>query len=631
MPKRGFLCLVAMLLALAPPVPAATTPDSLPKQVAFHISIKSPLELLGNLDNYVAAATKDTENEIPPGVLKLIAMTQVPIMAFAPGVDLDSEAHLVIPAPSKPPENIEEFMRYSMPGAVLVVRAPDLDALVERLEKLAWSLEKLEDGAGFADAYSLAAPQNMQLTLVRLDDDRVAVGMTVESIRRALESWTPTHNSDSLLTVHFSPANANMNLLGKARAHLEKMKEEHLAAMTRERIEPGVAGQWLNVSETIAILLVSEFESMRGAILALGFDEEGFRIDLKAKPNEASILSEVAGQIARIGAQDVSLAERLPAGAISLTLAAPIADMVPDSAKTRLKLLSELYGEEKLYAAIFAFVDSAASRTASGCYLDAETGKPYSLALYETADSQKIINAFTDGITKFNDALAATGSGLRQVEAGMLTEGGVSYYAGRFAFSDAHNLSKELERLHIALFISAIDGGVVVAMGNLTGAEFLDARAQIVSQDDGAGASFLASDQAKRILAALPFSQAALAFSDVGNLLEAFETLRAGDEGEDVKSAVNASLAELGKNRSLVGFGLGADAGWLVGRSVIPPDTVNQIIRRIEASEKRKKQPRFIPDPAARPDDYEDDLNEDADPDGKKEEEEVNEDGPAAA
>ncbi len=632
MRTRGFFCLLMMVLLHAP-ARAAAPLEPLPEGIAVHISVKSPLDLLMNLDACAAAATKGTDYEVPPGLLTMLAQMWHPILLNS--LALDSETHVILPA-SAMPEDLGDF-----PGdldyldAFVVFGAPDFGDLVESVGEQG-VVEKMKDAAGFAEAWSVAFSTSEEWTLVDLGDGRAAFGGDIEGIRSALAGWTPAHESDAVLTLRFAPANMRGNLSGAIQDMLEEERDGIIRAIAQEGFKPGAVEGLMNVLEKVLPQFVGEFDSMPDAALEMRFDEDEMRLDMKAKPGEGTLLSEMAGQIGRAEKLDAAFAERLPAGAASVFVVAPFTDMLPD-AKKRLDLFTSfVYGGilpgvgEKWAAVTGDFMESGPGRTAAGTYLDST--RQYSLALYEAADPEKAMKAFTDGFQAFNDFWAAAIDnpeyGMR-VEGGTLTEGGTSYYAGRIELADPERSALFDSAGGMRLFFAAVDGGLVGASGELTDGEFLERLAAIKASSGEPRSAF---SPAGKAMAGLPPAQAAYGVFDASGFFDvaAGQMVLAPDIPDALAAAAESFIADREKNGEFIGFSLGADAGFLTGGCVVPVAAINQIIRDFAAFDRAMTEVRIVPDPAPGPDDYEDDLEEDADPDEEEEEEELNEDAPEA-
>ncbi len=642
MHKRGFFCLLMMFLLAVPAARAAANPEPLPEGLAVHISVKSPLELLSGIDAYAAAATKGTDHEIPPGLTAMLAQMWHPVLFNS--LELDSETHVILPA-SAMPEDIGDFPEsFEYLDAFFVFGAPNFGDLVALLEEQG-AVERMEDAAGFNAAWSVSFTMGKEWTLVDLGNGRAAFGGDIEVVRNALDGWTPAHESDAALTVRFAPANMRGNLSGAIMDSLEEEKDGIIRIISEKGFKSDAVKGLVGVLEKFIPQFVGEFDSMPIAALDMRFDRDEMRISLKAEPAEASILSELAAQIGRAEQLDAAFAEQLPAGAASLFVAAPFTDMLPD-AKNRLALFASfVYGGilpgfgEKLAAVTGDFMDSVPGRTAAGNYFDSM--KQYSLALYETADPEKAMKAFTDGFQAFNDFWAAAiddpDCGLA-IEGSALTEGGTSYRAYDVVFANPEHVRKAFDSAFddMRFFIAPVEGGIVCASGELTGAEFLDRLAKIKSPS---GQSLFASARAKEIMAALPDSRAGVGVLDASGYFDMFaaQFTRLTDMPDGVRAAAASFITDREKNGELIGFALSADDGLLTGGCIVPAAAVNQVIRDSAAFKKTirdaftetMREELNIPDPGQ--DGYGGDPEEDADPDAEAEEEEPNGDAPAAA
>lgn len=628
MRKSGFSWLILAIFALALPVRAAATPEPMPKQIEAHISARSILGLLENVDTYVAAATKGTPKAVPPGFIGMMAQIYLPIPLDT--WDSDGEIHFIV-------LRSEDAKEPAPANTVAVFGAPDFAALSESLEERNWIAGEIIDDAGYEAVQPFVLPNGVSLVLADLGDGRVAAALSHEKIAAALEGWTPAHASGSDIVVNMA-LNADGGILGRtAMQRLEREKDDILEAIAGAGIKPEVAENIISTVEKYLPLVTDEIGNLRNVVMEIGFDGETMLFDLVVRPGAGTLLGEIGESLSSAKSVDFSIAEGLPAGAVSAAVSARMSDVIPAAKSRAVKWAANFYGgmlpefRERMAGLVADVLDSDPGQTAMSNYL--VDGRQYSLSINRPANPEKTVTAIMSILGTINDmwaaSLAEPAYGLEFVGEERETDG-VAYVVYRLVFADParfqelldgfadgdRDLSFDIAMLsRMRFYLSVLDGALVSASGELSDEEFL---ARFAEMKAPSGNSLIATEQAKKTLAGLPNAQASAGVFDAGGIsgIYALQKIRAAKSqyGEDGVKRMVAAVADHLKNRKsngeVAGFSLGGENGWLNMRCLIPGGVISQVMRDLDGFDRVKKSARPLPEPAPEPDEYEDDLEE---------------------
>ncbi len=634
MPIRTFFVAAAMLCALALPARAAATPEPLPQQIEAHIVVTSPYELLGNVDAYVAAATKGTANAIPPGFVGMMAQFSLPIPFDA--WDSDGELHILAlrEEASDDPDDL---------NLVVVFGVPDFSAFLQSLEERDWIVGDQTGKGDFQEARPIVMPSGEAMVMADLGGGRAALGDDVASIASALAGWTPAAASDADIVAHAAMTGDGAWLRDKIFDLLRKEKSEIVHAVTDAGFKPDIARNLIAAVEKAVPAVADELAAMKSLVAELRFAGETCALDLRSGSSSGGWLREFAQTMTDADAVDTAVAGNLPPGAVAVGVSASVADIIPDAKNRLVSFASSVYGgivpeyRDEIASLVAAFMDSGPGETAVGSYIDGTAQYNVSVNLAQVPD--KMLAAVRDTFDLFNRvwASAIDDPGLGVTLAGeTLGEGDAAYCRYLPVFADEAKLQALLDRLQdgreglnldlrqlkgFRFFVAGLENGIVSASGELTDEEFLARLAETRSRP---GETLTAGPKAEALLAAMPAAQATAVVLDAGGFarMYALQLARNAGASEDQVARMGAVLERASAaekpGENLLGFSIGAEKGWLNARLLMPAGAIARIVRDVETLRASGRRPRLdapVPDPAGEEDEYEDDLEEEMDAD----------------
>lgn len=608
MRKCGLPYLILAVFALALPVRAAATPEPMPEQVEMHISCRSPMALLQNIDTYVAASTKGTAKAVPPGFIGMMAQLYVPIPLDT--WDSDSEVHVIVlrsgGSGGPRPDNV-----------VIVFGASDFSGLVESLEERGWIAGEMIDDAGFESVLPVILPNGVAMVLANLGDGRTAAAIAAEKISAALEGWTPKHASMSDVIVNMALDTDGSTLARVAMQRLQKEKVSLEAAIAESGFKPEFAENALVTLEKYIPFVTDEIGNLRNIVMEVDLDGDAMLLDFSLRSGPGTMLTEIGDALSGGKNVDVSLTERLPAGAATVAVSAKIADILPNTKNRLVKLSTGIYGgifpeyRDRIAGQVGDFMDSGPGQTAMANYF--VDGRQYSLSISRAENPEKALAAIMSMLGTVNgmwaSALADPGYGLELVGEERETDG-AAYVIYRPVFADQERFQQLMDKLtdnnpdvlfdvaalsRMRFYLTSLDGGAIFsASGELSEDEFV---ARLAAVKAFSGGSFIATEQAKKALAGLPNSQMTAGVLDGGGIvgLYAAQEIRTArprhseSEAQRITAAVAAYMKNRKSNGEVVGFGMGAENGWLNVRTFIPAGVVSQVMRDIDGFERASK------------------------------------------
>ncbi len=606
--RRLFFATLALLFAAAT-VPARAADETIPDHIAGHISIKSPNELIAMLDEYVVNATAGTPNELPPGLLSMLAAVYLPLPLDA--WNADDEAHVVL-MPAATPD--------AAPPFVLIVRIDSFDAFVGTLGERDWLVGDPGNDNRFAALRPVVIPGGRAMVVADLGEGRAALSDTADRIEAALaDGYVPVHAGDADLTVTLAVDAESESLVEKTAAYISRKTDEIVAGISQNGIKPEVAKGIAQMMEKYAPLLVAELEKAELIRIDLRVDGDDIAIDTSALFADGSLFREIADHAASAPALDIELAKRFPRSAASVALGIATEDLLPNARQRTIALNSDIYSmvwpafKDKLAAIADAYFHNGPGQTAAATFI--HDGRQASVSIIKADDPEAMQKVFVDSLQELNNLWAATidNTDLTARFAGELKNNGSQVYwayqpwfpkdrgEAFQAFLDgiaADNPEmRSLLRLNLdfRIYLSQLDDGIVFAMGDMRDDEFV---ALLGGLNQAADEPLIATVSSQAIIPQLEPAQISVGVLDADALVRIMtdavvrETDLTTPEGSVNPYRVAAETMRYQDRGDVMGVAIGAEDGWLTMRFVVPADAVNTVIRDYNAFERVWEQER---------------------------------------
>lgn len=603
MQKRRLLFATLALVFAAGTVCAGATTETIPDHIAGHISIKSPNELVAMLDEYVVNSTAGTPNELPPGLLSMLAAVYLPLPLDA--WDADEEAHVIL-LPDSTPRGAPQY--------VLVVAVESFNAFVDTLAEREWLVGDPGADERFAALRPVVIPGGRAMVVADLGNGRVALSDTADRIQAALAGgWTPAHSGDADLTFFLTLNSGSESLVEKTAAYISRKTDEIVAAISQNGIKPDVARGLAQVLEKYAPLLVAELEKAELLRVELRVDGDDVAMDVSGLFHDGSLFREVADHSEAAPPLDLDLARRIPRSAASVAVGLASEDLLPNARQRTIALNADIYSmvwpafKDKLAAITDSYFHNGPDQTAAATFI--YEGRQASVSIITADDPEAMLKVFVDSLQELNNIWAASidNPDLTAHFAGELkNNGSQAYWAYQpwfpkdkgeafQAFLDgiaAENpdLRSVLQvNLDFRIYLSQLDDGVVFAVGDMRDDEFV---ALLSGLNRPADDPLLNTVSAQAVLPLLEPGQISVAVLDADALVRIMTEAVARDtdlstpEGQNNPYRVAAKTMRYQDRGDVLGVALGAEDGWLTMRLVVPADAVNTIIRDYSAFER---------------------------------------------
>ncbi len=606
--KLTFCLAVVAALSLSLNLGAAdaAAPAPLPSYLTAHVSIKSPENLLEELDVFLAAATDGTKNPIPAGLVTMLAGMYMP---FPPDAwRFGEEAHILFPTEDSGAD-----------GPVIVIQADDFDKFLTALKdngvEVEDDAEATEELGGRVAAVSL--PNMGEILAFDLGDNRIGIGQDAESLKAILrpeggDSWKAwPHFGDADATIDISLAGLWKGFdLERAMANLETGESEVMqkAAESSVKINPEVIKGFFAMFRKFLPDFREEALKTRNASIDVRVNEERVVLGFRGNSEPGSLMDRYAAAAAKLGNVQNDLADRIPAGPLFLSVGAPAADILPADIRDRLApYVADLLGMpfpvqkaalEKMLADLLAQGDAG---KVVATYVD-EAG-PYNVTWLKSSNAAALLASIDDSMRLLNDMLAAAaeapGIGISFASEKGESEGKAytRYYVklaedsaigklvageGEESAAAARRVLAQLE--NFSIYAGSEKGTVVVVSGAADEDDYLAALGDM----DGDGEAMFGTDAAKRVIGYLPRRQAGLALVDVDMIFpfvsEQLAAMRraSGDEDDLVVRALDEAVADMEESGEVIGISAGAQYGQPLIELAVPAKAVNGLVSDYE-------------------------------------------------
>ncbi len=599
-----------LLITLALPIAAADSAAAVkpPADLVAEISIKSPMNLLQALDAYVAAATKKTTSQLPPGFLIMLSQLYLPLPLDTWNTEEPAQI-LILPATSG------EDMAF-----VGVFGIKDFTVFVDSLQEYDWVLGGAQDNAGFTAVRPALLPNGKALTFADLGQGRAAVAENLEQIKAALAGGKglPTHPGDADITVRSDLEGNNRQFVQSIVRQLDNVfgkmsKDLSLNGFNLETIAGSVA-----LMKDLAALAGREIGKIREAAFDLYVTPKQISFDSGASFGPGSLLGEVAAHAARKPALDISLGERFGVGPLSVAV-----NIAPDQIVADAYRRINEFNRECVRKVFPAYADEAAAlgqryfelkpgNSAIANYL--KEGRQFNLTLIQLADPEAAMRLMVEsaGILDKMLAEAVTDPRLKVQLAGQpQTDGARQWWEFQAVFADPARweeiVNKALRQgdniaitpLRISPFFRAffapVPGALAIAIGELSNDEF---KGLIDELQNKPAQPLLDLPAIRAVLNDLNPKQGSVGVVDAAKIYQVFATqviqdmtMVFGQEHADAFRAMRDKMAlASAADGSGLGFSIGTQQDRLTGRLVAPAAAVNTIIREHESFESLRRE-----------------------------------------
>lgn len=605
----SLICGVAIFM-LSLQAGSADAPPPLPKHLKSHISIRSPKRLLESLDAFVAKATADTGRPIPRGFVSMLAQMNLALPENA--WNAEGEVHLLSPeAPSG---------EYPM---VAVLEVGNMDAFVAALAtKGVTATPQTPAPDAYNSVYSLAIPGRGNSVIVEVSDSRVAMADALTTIDRIFMplkdgDWEMTHFGDAAVRATIAiPRRDNpmLPVLEEIGAH----RREVLNEITAAKINAGVAGGLIDAVQAGLPVLGEEMIKLRDIAVELDVEPAFIRLGVGLGSEPGAFLQQIAAAIDDRDAVRSELAESIDAEALTLTVIAPVAEIIPDAAQNLKRIAGGLMAaalpaqKEAAEKLIDGFVTLNTLPSAIGMYNNPK--RRYDMALLGT-DDPKALAGVCRAMVDFLNAtlpLVVEDSSYHlslKAEAGLddPARGLVRY---RLAFADEKKMgallaflasetpsfTMDMEDLREAILqIEERDGAVAVLFGMADEMNLAADGRETSSRSQ----PMPAAASVKQAMERIDNAQAAMTLMDGDHLFVTVATTlikRLGDphlpESQNpYLTMFNQALPGLRKSGETAAIGYGVKDGGLSFQIAIPVEVVTTAVLSMEAFQRAAQQP----------------------------------------
>lgn len=609
--------------------PAAAPARDLPPEVAGHVSVRSLRGLIRNIDRYVAAASKESDNEIPSGFLSMMAMIYLPI----PLDDWESDGpvNLVV---------LNGKSAKDMPY-VIFFQAADFDKLAGTLAESGWEVGERVDNGDFKEVRPVVVPGGDRKFLVDFSDGRIALAEKLEDIAAVQDGdWFPEHFGNADLRANIALKNRNNPLTRFVVDAIEKKKAGIIENIDEVGLKPEFAQGVGKALEKYGPLLAQEVDNVRFLLLELRFADGVAELDLGAKFEPGSLGDLVATGMGQSGDLDLSLANLMPPGALSMAVSYPATRVLPDAPNVVSKCFAEFVGtvipdlKSRTELVIREFYDSKPGQAVSGNYMSADGGA-MTVSYMPAEKPAETVDAILRIIDLMNAAWAgiivSPDHGFKLVPTEKIVDGKPVYHFTE-EYANVEKFQEFLDKIHeidpdatrvldpgqnLHIYITNDDKGVILGGGAMTPDEFEVASEYIRKQP--ALKNLFQSPAAQRLLGRIDYDQGTVGVMDPAGLFSiyAHAAAQAHDHayGQPESNPYRVALAKLeplsGEPKNAIAFALGADGSWLVNRFLVPAASVNDVAKLYDAYSKARKEAARdlnVPDEIDGQDGYEDDL-----------------------
>lgn len=610
---------------------AAAPAKELPPEIAGHVSVRSLRGLIRNIDRYLAAASKETENEVPAGFLSMMAMIYLPI----PMDDWESDGPLNLVV-------LDAETTKDMPY-VAFFQAPDFDALMNTLAESGWDIEEETSSGKYAKVRPISLPNGDKRLLVDLGDERIALAEKLADIDTVHENdWFPAHMSDADLRANIALKNKHNPLTSFVRDYIANNKDALVQSVDKLGLQQSFGAGVGELAEKYGPLAAAEVDNIRYVLMELRFADAIATLDIGAKFEPDSLGDTVVGGMERSGNLDLTLAGRIPHGAVSAAVSYPASRILPGAPVKMSQFFGDILGtlvpdlRERTETAIKAFYDSKPGQSVSGNFV--KDGRNYTISYMASEKPADTLDSLVKVIEVLNDAWARI---IVEPELGAKLDGertevdGAPFYHMVEQYKDIEKFEEFLDRIHetnpdvtmpfdtevpIHLYLTIDDKGVILGAGDIQREEFMAAREHMRASE--AENNLFQTSEAEKVLGHIEFNQGSVGMLDPMGLfaIYAHTAANAHDDayGDPASNPYRVALEKLdirmGEAKSVLGFALGADKEWIINRFLVPAIAVNEVAQAYdEYTQLRKEAARDlnVPDEiVGDQDDYEDDYDE---------------------
>lgn len=568
---------------------------SVPDGFMYVVSVPSTSTLVDNIDSFVAACTRKTQNALPEGMVK--AMGQMFIPGISVIMDNDLELHALSPIDQKDDGVLG-----------IVVANTNLESLLEILADNMIDFEE-EDGV-----MQVQLPKMPPLFARDYDGKHTLLGshqVTVDLLQKALENgWQAEPWGNGVLSVageiskNWSRDILHSTVLEEGlediRTHLNDPENDEVKLPPHLR---DLIMHTLDVAEEYIPALKSEIASIEAIGIDVGMDAD--KVDfltLVTSPSDR-YLGKLAAAAESLGNATSPLAKNIDENAISFIGVAPIEKALPGMIEWSLdfyKKIAEKSSSPELktvVAKLDAIKDVKTGDIVAGQYVrDGALGQVGWIAV---DDAKKALEIYAESYQSFNDLVVAIEPAYKDnlpvhINSGK-TAGGVDYLnielSRDFMVSFAQALApdaqekineKLLDELGGFSYYFAADGANLVFTSGRDGEALLE---EALQNGNGVKNPLWEDAFVQRTLADMPARQTLTGFIDYAYLMNFFTlaTLEnmAGEndfaDAEYLPEAFEEIKAKVRTANSKVAISIGALDGDLVYHCIIPADTINII------------------------------------------------------
>ncbi len=596
----GFRLLLGLAVALA--FAAASRageggPPSLPKGVALAISIRSAPAFLDALDEFSVAIMRDTDKAVPPGLVKSLVQSQLPVPAAL--WDREPSLHLLLHQPL----GSAAIFNHS-----LIVSGVGFDELKEALEQAGLKVDSKSAGTAL-----IANRSGLPYMMKSAGEERVVMSPNPIMLKAASDAldagWEPRPWGEGVLAVACDkPAALWGNALSAQalRAGVENLRKRVKLDLEAGGELPGGIDEGfflavLDGAEEYLPGLAAELAGIKGLILDVRMDGErvGAALGVFAAPE--TYASRVAASAAGRENLESPLFRNVGEGSVAAILSAPFQEALPGAGPATAEFFDRLgarLGLERDAVGIAKVADYFFRESGAIAVEERFDGGALSVAAWiGTSEPARMVDEYVDSFAAMNGVLGAALPEVETVYAvgGGTTPGGVAYrrvdtdprfsrammQLGPYLFGQKpppSDMSAMLVEQNI--LVASGDGQLVLAMGK-TGEAGLDAA---IGASGGAEKPMWENGAFREALADLRHRQTALMFIDYNQMLTELLGIAAlgGTPGTFFsREAYAEAKPRLLQAKSMVGLSVGAADGRLVLDSVFPAETVNVIMRNI--------------------------------------------------
>ncbi len=602
-PVSSAILALLIAFAIALPLAAADPAAKLPSSLIAEVSIKSPSKLLQAIDGYVAAATKKTRSQLPPGFLVMLSQLYLPLPMDTWNADAPAQI-LVLPA--------TDTRDVAFVG---VFGIKDFAHFVDSLQEYEWVLGESQKVDGYEEVRPVLLPNGKALTLANLGNGRAAVAENMEQINAVLDGgkWLPTHPSDADLAVRSDLKGDNRQFVQSIVKQLDEVGGKMETKMAVSGFSPEAYAGFGRLMREWVALAGKEIDKIHEAAFDLYVNPKQIAMNSGASFGPGSLMGEIASYTANHPATDTSLGERFPAGPLSVAVNCGANQIIPDAhrrisefnAECVRKIFPELADEAA--ALNRRYFELNPGHVAVANYL--KEGRQYNITLMQSNDPERAMPVLVESAGIIDKMLseAVTDPRLKvQLVGQPQTDGNKQWWEFQAVFADAarweevvNGILKEGDETAVIplrinanfrAFLAPVPGALALAVGELSNAEF---RQHLEELQNKPAESLLEFPTVKPLLEALSPRQISVGVIDAAKAYQLFAAGIVQDMatvfGNEHSAPFRAVLEQMARESTAdgngLGFSLGSQDGRLTGRLVAPAAAVNTIIREHETFE----------------------------------------------